>query len=62
LTIQSSVPKDMHEALRIVEPGQVEVETLISRVLPLEELQEGFEVVANQQGRKLMAEISGAAV
>jgi L-iditol 2-dehydrogenase len=57
-----STPQDMFDALQFIESGQVEVEKLISHLLPLEELQDGFEVVKNQQGFKVMAEIGGEAV
>jgi L-iditol 2-dehydrogenase len=57
-----STPQDMHEALQFIESGQVQVEALISHLLPLEELQQGFELVKNQEGFKVMAEIGGESV
>jgi threonine dehydrogenase-like Zn-dependent dehydrogenase len=57
-----STPQDMHEALQFIETGQVKVEELISHVLPLETLQEGFEIVRNQRGLKVMAEIGGDSI
>ncbi len=57
-----STPNDMHTALQFIESGQVQVEGLISHLLPLEDLQAGFELVSHQQGLKVMAEIGGAAV
>lgn len=57
-----STPEDMHYALGYIESGQVEVESLISHILPLERLQEGFELVLNREGLKVMAEIGGESV
>lgn len=57
-----STPQDMYEALQFIETGQVKVETLISHLLPLEELQQGFELVKNQQGLKVMVEIGGESI
>ncbi|MCL4396051.1 MAG: alcohol dehydrogenase catalytic domain-containing protein [Chloroflexi bacterium] len=54
-----STPNDMHWALQLIESGQVKVEELISHLLPLERLSEGFEIVSRQQGLKVMAEIGG---
>jgi L-iditol 2-dehydrogenase len=54
-----STPEDMHEALHYIESGQVRVEPLISHLLPLENLQEGFDIVLNRQGLKVMAEVGG---
>ena len=49
--------QDLFEALQFIETNQVKVEELISHLIPLEELQTGFELVKNQQGFKVMAEI-----
>jgi len=57
-----STPQDMYDALQFIETGQVKVEELISHLLPLEELQQGFELVKNQEGFKVMAEIGGESV
>lgn len=57
-----STAEDMHTALEYIETGQVQVEPLISHLLPLERLGEGFEVVLNQQGLKVMVEIGGEAI
>ncbi len=57
-----STPQDMHEALQFIETGQVKVEELISHLLPLAELQQGFELVKNQQGFKVMVEIGGESI
>jgi L-iditol 2-dehydrogenase len=57
-----STPEDMHYALEYIETGQVEVERLISHLLPLEKLQEGFEIVLNRQGLKVMAEVGGESI
>ena len=57
-----STPQDMHEALQFIETGQVKVEELISHLLPLERIPEGFEIVLKQQGFKVMAEIGGESI
>ena len=57
-----STPEDMHEALRYIESGQVLVEPLISHLLPLERLDEGFQLVLNREGMKVMVEVGGEAV
>jgi len=57
-----STPQDMFDALQFIETGQVKVEELISHLLPLEELQQGFELVKNQQGFKVMVEIGGESI
>ena len=57
-----STPEDMHYALETIEAGQVELESLISHLLPLEKLQEGFEIVLNRQGLKVMAEVGGESI
>ena len=57
-----STPQDMYEALQFIETGQVKVEALISHLLPLAELQQGFELVKNQQGLKVMVEIGGESI
>lgn len=57
-----STPEDMHEALRFIESGQVQVEPLISHLLPLERLDDGFRLVLNREGMKIMVEVGGEAV
>ena len=52
----------MHEALRYIESGQVKVEPLISHLLPLEKLQEGFDIVLNRRGLKVVAEVGGESI
>jgi L-iditol 2-dehydrogenase len=54
-----STPADMHEALRHIESGEVLVEPLISHVLPLECLDDGFQLVLNRMGMKVMVEVGG---
>lgn len=49
-----STPRDMFQALQLIEDGQVETESLISHLLPLEELGQGFEIVQKAQGLKVM--------
>ena len=57
-----STPEDMHQALEFIENGQVQVEPLISHIVPLEKLDEGFGIVLNRQGFKVMAEVGGESV
>lgn len=57
-----STPQDMYDALQFIETDQVKVEELISHLLPLEKLQQGFELVKNQEGFKVMVEIGGESV
>lgn len=52
-----STPKNMNKALEMIETGKVNTETLISHMLPLEELGKGFEIVRNRQGLKVMLEV-----
>ena len=54
-----STPEDMHSALGYIESGAVKVEPLISHVVPLDRLAEGFELVSNRQGLKVMVEVGG---
>ncbi len=56
-----STPEDMHGALSYIESGRVKVEPLISHLLPLEEVPQGFELVLNRQGLKVMVEVGGEA-
>ncbi len=57
-----STPEDMHQALEFIEAGKVQVEPIISHVVPLDRLAEGFELVLNRQGFKVMVEVGGDAV
>ncbi len=57
-----STPEDMRDALRYIESGEVLVEPLISHVLPLDCLDDGFQLVLNRVGMKIMAEVGGDAV
>jgi L-iditol 2-dehydrogenase len=54
-------PHDFTTALGLLARGAVRVEPLISHVLPLERLQEAFEMVTERRGLKLMIEIGEAA-
>lgn len=54
-----STPEDMHMAMSYIESGAVQVEPLVSHVVDLENLAEGFELVSNRQGYKIMVEIGG---
>jgi len=56
-----STPQDMARSLMLIENGQVDVESLISHLLPLEELGKGFEIVQNTAGLKVMIEVNGEA-
>lgn len=52
-----STPQDMQQALDLIEGGLVDTESLISHLLPLEELGRGFEMVKNTEGLKIMIEV-----
>ena len=54
-----STPEDMQRALEIIENGQVDTESLISHLLPLEDLAQGFKMVENTEGLKIMIEVNG---
>jgi L-iditol 2-dehydrogenase len=54
-----STPTDMQHALTLIESGQVDTESLISNLLPLEELGRGFEIVKQREGLKVVIEVSG---
>ncbi len=56
-----STPEDMTRSLMLIENGQVNVESLISHLLPLEELGKGFEIVQNTAGLKVMIKVNGEA-
>jgi L-iditol 2-dehydrogenase len=53
-----STPEDMHTALGHIEAGRVKVEPLVSDLLPLERLSEGFEIVMQANGLKVMAQVN----
>ncbi len=50
-------PHDFTAALKLLAAGVVKVEPLISHVLPLEETERAFRMVAERQGLKLMVEM-----
>ena len=54
-----STPENMYRALALIESGQVDTESLISHLLPLEELQHGFELVRDRAGLKIMMAVNG---
>lgn len=56
-----STPAEMHQALRYIESGAVQVEPLISHLLPLEEVPQGIETVLNRQGLKVMIQVADEA-
>ncbi len=56
-----STPENMARALSLIEAGIVQTEALVSHVLPLEQLGQGFEMVRNRTGHKIMIEVNGEA-
>lgn len=54
-----STPGNMHQALSLIESGQVKTETLISHIVPLEEVGRGIGIVKNRQGLKVMIKAGG---
>jgi L-iditol 2-dehydrogenase len=57
-----STQEDMREALRYIESREVQVEPLISHLLPLDCLDDGFQLVLNRVGMKVMVEVGGEAI
>lgn len=53
-----STPADMNHALAMIESGQVKTETLISHLLPLEEVAKGFGIVKRLEGLKVMLDVN----
>lgn len=51
-------PIDYAESLNLIERGMVNVESLVSDVIPLRDLQRGFERVQSQQGLKVIVEVN----
>lgn len=47
-------PHDFSTAIKLIEKGIVDVKSLISHRLPLEETQKGFDIVSKQQGLKVI--------
>lgn len=54
-----STSNDFYKALKLIEDGIVQVEPLVSHLLPLSKLQEGLDIVARCQGMKVMIEVGG---
>jgi L-iditol 2-dehydrogenase len=54
-----STPQDMRQALKLIEDGLVDTESLVSHVLPLEDLRRGIEMVQKAEGLKIMIEANG---
>lgn len=54
-----STPENMQRALDLIQAGLVDTESLISHLLPLEELGQGLEMVKNTAGLKIMMEVNG---
>ena len=52
----------MHRALTLIATGQVETEALVSHVFPLAELAQGFDMVKNRAGHKILIEVNPAPV
>lgn len=57
-----SAPVNMQRALDYIQNGQVDTASLVSHLLPLEELGRGLEMVKNAEGLKIMMEVNRAAV
>ncbi len=53
-----NTPIEYAESLNLIERKLIDVESLISDVLTLSELQRGFELVQSQQGLKVMVEVN----
>lgn len=49
----------MQRALDFIQSGQVDTASLVSHLLPLEELERGLEMVKNAEGLKIMMEVNG---
>lgn len=54
-----STPTNMSRALDLIAAGQVQTERLVSHLLPLEALAQGFDLVKNRVGHKIMIEVNG---
>lgn len=54
-----STPANMVHALELIESGQVDTASLVSHVLPLEELVHGLDMVKNTVGLKIMMQVHG---
>lgn len=54
-----STPENMSRALGLIAAGRVQTAALVSHILPLEELAQGFELVKNRVGHKIMIEVNG---
>lgn len=54
-----STPENMSRALGLIAAGRVQTAALVSHILPLEELAQGFELVKNRLGHKIMIEVNG---
>ena len=53
-----SAPVDFNHALEMIESGLVNTETLISHLIPLEDLGKGFEIVKSLQGLKIKLDVN----
>lgn len=50
----AQIPTSWHKAIRLVQLGKVNVDDVISHVIPLSRWEEAFELVKNRQGFKVM--------
>jgi L-iditol 2-dehydrogenase len=57
-----STPENMARALKLIEDGLVDTASLVSHLLPLAELEHGFEMVQNTEGLKIMIDVQGEEV
>lgn len=57
-----STPENMYRALELIETGKVDTETLVSHLLPLKEVGQGFELVQNTAGLKIMIDTNDKSV
>jgi L-iditol 2-dehydrogenase len=53
-----STPENMQRALDFIQNGQVDTASLVSHLLPLEELGRGLEMVKNAEGLKIMMKVT----
>ncbi len=54
-----STPQDNYRALKLIQDGLVDTASLISHLLPLEQLGRGFEMVKHSEGLKVMIQVNG---
>ena len=54
-----STTEDFYDALALIESGQVKTADLISHLITLDKLEEGFNTVLERGGLKVVAQIAG---